>query len=500
MSIPDFVEHNPWWLGRKAIEEDQRIVEWEASHFKWTPRLGETFDWDLDIIYVLRGPRQVGKTTLVKLKIRERMDAGVEPRHIFYYPCDLVEGPDRLVKIITSYQDSTRRDKQTRLYLILDEISSVKDWQKGIKLLYDSGRLKKCTVILTGSHSIDLRKATETLARRRGEVEKLKDQTPDKILLPAKFAEYADVRSQKIHETIRALDLLKRDRRHRIWTKIMSGGLPSELEELQLVSKEAKTLFQDFLVTGGIPKVVDNYVSTGSVSKTIYEEYVSLLLRDITRWNGKELILGQIVRRLVETLGTNITLNKIREETDVSSHNTTGVYLDFLRDSFVTTVIRKLDINKDAPIARDSRKVHFEDPFIFHALRTWALGREPYRETLSFLSEPEKESKLVESVVSNHLVRLLYSYHPSSLFDYTNLLFHWEGPKQKQLDFAARLEDKYLPVEVKYQNRIAAEDARSILDFQKTGKSTKGLIITKDSFAEKNSHVEIPAHLALLII
>jgi predicted AAA+ superfamily ATPase len=500
MSFPDFVEHNPWWLNKKAMDEEQRIAEWAASRFKWTPRLGETFDWNLDIVYVLRGPRQVGKTTLIKLKIKERIDAGVEPRHIFYYPCDLVEGPDRLVKIVTSYQDSSRRDKQPRLYIILDEISSVKDWQKGIKLLYDSGRLKMCTLILTGSHSIDLRKATETLARRRGEVEKLRDQTPDKILLPAKFSEYADVRSQKIHETIRGQDLLKRDRRHGLWAKIMSGTLPRELEELQLVSREAQTLFEDFLLTGGIPKVVDNYISTGSVSKTIYDEYVSLLLRDITRWNGKELILGQIVRRLIETLGTNITLNKIREETDVSSHNTTGVYLDFLKDSFVATVIRKLDINKDLPVARNSRKVHFEDPFIFHALRAWALGREPYRETLSYLSEPEKTSKLVESIVANHFVRLLYSYHPSSLFDYTNLLFHWEGSKQRQLDFAVRLADKYLPVEVKYQNRVTAEDARTILEFQKTGKSTKGLIISKNSLAEKTSHVEIPAHIALLII
>jgi predicted AAA+ superfamily ATPase len=500
MSVPDFVEYNPWWLGKKAIDEDQRIIEWEASHFKWTPHLGETFDWDLDIIYVLRGPRQVGKTTLVKLKIRERLDMGIEPRQIFYYPCDLVEGPDRLVKIITSYQDSTRRDKQTRLYIVLDEISSVKDWQKGVKLLYDSGRLKKCTLILTGSHSIDLRKATETLARRRGEVEKLKDQTPDKILLPPKFSEYADVRSQKIHDTIRDLDLLKRHRRHQLWAKIMDGTMPRELEELQLVSKEALTLFLDFLVTGGIPKVVDNYISVGSISKPIYEEYVSLLLRDIARWGGKDLILGQIVRRLVETLGTNITLNRIREETDVSSHNTTGVYLDFLKDSFVTTVIRKLDINKDAPVAKDSRKVHFEDPFIFHALRSWALGREPYREALHYLSEPEKKSKLVESVVSNHLVRLLYGYHPSSLFDYTSLLFHWESSKQRQLDFAVRLSDKYLPIEVKYQNRITSDDANSILDFQKTGKSTKGLIISKDSMAEKTSHIEIPAHLALLLI
>jgi predicted AAA+ superfamily ATPase len=175
MSQADFVGSNPWWLDKKAIDDDTGIVDWEASRFKWTPRLGERFQWDLDVIYVLRGPRQVGKTTLMKLKIRELIGQGVEPRHIFYWPCDLVDGPERLVQIITSYQAFSRKDKTTRLYIILDEISSVKDWQKGIKTLYDAGGLRKCTLVLTGSHSIDLRKATETLARRRGEVEKLRD-------------------------------------------------------------------------------------------------------------------------------------------------------------------------------------------------------------------------------------------------------------------------------------------------------------------------------------
>ena len=157
MSIPDLAEHNPWWLRKDAIDEDQRILEWESSRFKWTPRLGETFQWDLDVVYVLRGPRQVGKTTLMKLKIRELIRSGAEPRQVFYYPCDLVEGPEKLVNIMTTYQDSTRSDRTKRLYIILDEISSVKDWQKGIKSLYDAGRLRKCTLILTGSHSIDLR-------------------------------------------------------------------------------------------------------------------------------------------------------------------------------------------------------------------------------------------------------------------------------------------------------------------------------------------------------
>ncbi len=499
MSLPEFAEHNQWWLEKKAIDDDQRIAEWESSHFKWSPRLGETFQWDLDVVYVLRGPRQVGKTTLMKLKIRELIKSGIDPRHIFYWPCDLVEGPEKLVRIITSYQDFSRKDRTIRLYIILDEISSVKDWQKGIKSLYDAGRLKKCTVVLTGSHSIDLRKATETLARRRGDVDKLVDQLPDKILLPAKFSEYAEVRSEKIRGMIRDLGLQSRQGRHSLWAQILKGSLPKELQELELVSKEVAALFGDFLLTGGIPKVVDTYISTGTISKALYEEYTSLLLRDIARWNGKEVILQQIVRRLVETMGTNVTLNKIRQETDVSSHHTTGVYLDFLKDSFVATVIQKLDLNKDAPVTRDSRKVHFEDPFIFHALRAWSLGRDPYPEAVSFLSELEKVSKLVESVVSAHLVRLLFSYHPSSLFDYTNQLFHWEG-SERQLDFAARFDDKYLPIEVKYQNRISADDSKPIANFQKAGKSAGGLIITKDSLAERDSLLEIPVHLALLLV
>ena len=131
------------------------------------------------------------------------------------------------------------------------------------------------------------------------------------------------------------------------------------------------------------------------------------------------------------------------------------------------------------------RKSHFEDPFIFHALRSWALGRDPYREALNFLSEPEKVSKLVESVVANHLVRLLFSYNPSTLFDYSNQLFYWEGPSSRQLDFAVRLVNKYLPVDVKYQNRISSDDAKPIIDFQKAGKSTSGLILTKDTLATK---------------
>jgi len=446
MSVSEFTEHNPWWLDRAAIAKDKLVSEYDSSSFKWNPRLEKTIQWDADIIYVLRGPRQVGKSTLLKLKIREFMQTGIQPRRVFYWPCDLVGGPENLVAVVTSYLDLARRDEESRLYIILDEISSVRDWQKGIKSLYDSGRLRNCTVVLTGSHSIDLRKASETLARRRGETYKLKDQLPDKVLLPMKFSEYVDERSERIQKFVLDLDLRKRERRHAVWSKICEGSLPREIKELEVVAKDVQQLFNGYLITGGIPKTIDTYIKTGLISRDLYEGYVDLLVRDITRWNGNELILRQIVRRLVETVTTPVTLNNLREGTDVSSHHTTGTYLDFLRDSFAVTTIHKLDKNKDAPVFRNPRKIHFADPFLFHALKAWALGRDPYRDCINFLSESDRISKLVECVVADHLVRLLFSYQPSAQFDYSNHLFHWDNSK-RQLDFVVRMDTDYLPIE-----------------------------------------------------
>lgn len=52
-----------------------------------------------------------------------------------------------------------------------------------------------------------------------------------------------------------------------------------------------------------------------------------------------------------------------------------------------------------------------------------------------------------------------------------------------------------LPVEVKYRNRIDAQDTSSITKFMKKQKAGKGIIVTKDVFGEK----EVEAGKILLI-
>ncbi len=455
--------------------------------------------WDVDVIYVLRGPRQVGKTTLSKLKIREFVRQGVSPRRIFYWPCDLIGKPEKLVEIVDAYLNFSR-EVRGRRFVFLDEISSVKDWQKAIKLLYDRGKLKGCTMILTGSHSIDLRKASENLARRRGDVHKLVDKLPDKILLPMKFSEYAESRSVRIAKLISEQDIRDREKRHQIISQISTGKLPDQMQETFLMLKELNQLYNEYLITGGIPRAINAFISDGSITRNIYEDYVALLLRDTRTWGGNDTVMRQIVRRLVDTLSSPASLHNLQEDTEISSHNTVASYLDFLKDSYVLTAIYKLKQDKDVPIYRGEKKFYFDDPFIFQALRAWYLGAEPYEEALRYLERQENLGKITECVVANHLVRLLFGYFPSTQFEYANLLFYSQSKRKRELDFAVRQSNRYLPIEVKYQTKIRKEDGFGIIDFQRAGKALNGVLLTKDSLRTRRSYLEIPVSVFLLLI
>ncbi|MDK2465236.1 MAG: AAA family ATPase, partial [Candidatus Korarchaeota archaeon] len=131
--------------------------------------------------------------------IRDLLSRGVEPQRILYYSCDLVEGPKRLLELLRSYLGWARRLTRERLYLFLDEVSSVRDWQLAVKQLADLGQLRDCTLVLTGSHSLDVKRSSERMPGRRGRA-----STPlDKVMLPMKFAEYVETLDEEIAGLLR---------------------------------------------------------------------------------------------------------------------------------------------------------------------------------------------------------------------------------------------------------------------------------------------------------
>lgn len=76
-----------------------------------------------------------------------------------------------LFEVLNLYLNWAAAFRLERKYIFLDEISSVRNWEKGLKYLVDTGALKNATVVLTGSHSIDIKGSIERLPGRRGEGE-----------------------------------------------------------------------------------------------------------------------------------------------------------------------------------------------------------------------------------------------------------------------------------------------------------------------------------------
>lgn len=500
MAFPSFVEQNPWWQDANAIMQDPLVQNWMRSTFKWKPRLAETFQWDANILYTLRGPRQVGKSTLVKLKIKTLIESGVDRRTIFYWTCDLVDTYGKLVKIIKEYISSTRESSKDRLYIFLDEISAVKDWQKGIKYLYDLGLFANCLIVLTGSHSIDLRKSTETLSGRRGEVGKLRDKLPDKILVPMKFAEYAETRNKKIHAALWNLYLMPLFRRVEVLNQIMRGSVPKEIEELRLYSNELQVLFEDYLITGGIPRAIDSFLSTGLMSKDIFITYTNLVVRDAGKWGAKEVFLRQILRRIIETFAESTSYKSLTKDTEIASHTTVAEYVEMLRDSFVVSYLYQLNEKNALPVYRNLKKIYFQDPFIFHAIRSWVFGREPFQDTLEYLKHDDLKQKLIKSVVCNHLIRLMFNLFPSTRFEYTDRIFYWRSKKKRELDFVVRVQNEYLPIELRYERSLSRKDSYEVIDFLKTGTCNYGIILSRDVFKFKKSYAILPVYLFLLLV
>lgn len=79
------VLQNPWWRSKDEIYKDDKV---KAVLSKKSP-LKYFFEKKNKVII---GPRQVGKTTYLKLCILDLLEKGVDPRNILYFSCDLLKG------------------------------------------------------------------------------------------------------------------------------------------------------------------------------------------------------------------------------------------------------------------------------------------------------------------------------------------------------------------------------------------------------------------------
>jgi predicted AAA+ superfamily ATPase len=138
---------NPWWRDRKEIDNDEKVKEYLSKKHRLKIELEPR-----NMLMV--GPRQVGKTTSLKLKIHDLIKTGVNPTNIFFFSCELLSKKEDIIEALQEFE----RLADGKKYIFLDEITFVKDWQDAVKFLLDSPLGREKIIYITGSSIAGLRK------------------------------------------------------------------------------------------------------------------------------------------------------------------------------------------------------------------------------------------------------------------------------------------------------------------------------------------------------
>ncbi|MFC1546794.1 AAA family ATPase, partial [bacterium] len=100
------------------------------------------------------GPRRSGKTYLLYLLIKDLKNKGISNERIIYINFDdprlLPFNSKGLELILESYRELYPNHRNKKNYIFFDEIQNVKDWEIGIRRIYDTNKFH---VFVTGSSS-----------------------------------------------------------------------------------------------------------------------------------------------------------------------------------------------------------------------------------------------------------------------------------------------------------------------------------------------------------
>ena len=441
MELESLVRQNPWWVEKEGIEKDEDIKRWEEGRIKWIPSLIDEISLKPFSLNFVFGPRQVGKTTLLKLLIRNLLSRGVEGERIFYFKCDKLADYKELDEVLKAYFEFRKSKGVSGSFIFLDEIIFPTEWFRTIKYYIDMGEFKKDVLILTGSLSMYLKKEVELFPGRRG-------FGKDFVMLPLSFREFIKVFSPELYEKLPKIEKLEKNE---IFSKLYAA-MPF-FDEIQ-------KLFEKYIAIGGFPLAVKNENITESVKET----YWSWIKNDIAKIGRSEETLKRVAKAIIEKTPSAISLNSIAKEFEIGTHKTVFEYLDIMEKLYIIKILYYFDLHKTIMSFKKNRKVYLIDPFFFHLFADICFSKIP------------DESIIIENIVGFHLARK---------YD----VFYWKN--KQEIDVIVRSEDLN-GFEVKWKEKVGDYSQLRI------GKLRNVFCLTKDEI-NKDKNI-LPTSLFLSLI
>ena len=361
-------------------------------------------------------------------------------------------------------------------YLFLDEIQRLERWELYLKKYYD---LKfPVRTIISGSASSPIFKKTR---------ESLLGRVKDYHLLPFSFREFALYSFQNKPSLLSEINLIHEQGKiaqgmftgdRQILTNTVSLSNPSS--ELK---SELNTLLNRYFLEGGFPEVwtlptwvsKQEYLYDNQVKKVIYED---LILAAEFR---KPELLKRFYISLLEMPGREIAVQSISQETEVKSAQI-DKYIPLLE---MTDLVYK--ISKFRSGALRVRKGMMKFYLVDLALRNAVLR----------LTDTLLDDETMLGLYAENLVFLaLKKWRGTIQMDYYR-------ERNGEVDFIIHVSPKrYLPVEVKYRNKIEKSYLTGIYNFVKQHpKSAQPIVVSKQwaDYGAKDKLFYIPLPIFLLL-
>jgi predicted AAA+ superfamily ATPase len=468
------IRQNPWWRGHGWEASDPHLQLLSEQPARLPTRLVQEMDLRQAGLHTLRGPRQVGKSTDLKLLVQRALREGRRSRQIIYLQVDLLAGQP--VAELDATVDAAKRLARSdgACLVLLDEVTQLDNRDVGVKAMWDTGLLRGDTVIATGSSAAELyRGVTDRWPGRRG-------AGIDHLLLPQSFADFTGAVAPAIPASPR----------------LSAGGLlaPAQrevLDEMRVHLPELARAFDLYLHFGGLPAAVaEAAVGRPEPSAQVLRIAADSVVREVQRRGAGEPAAFAMLERIARSLGSRVSWNALAEDMDTPltrtrrggpSGRTVREYIEFLAAGYLVMVLYSWRSDLMGNDLAREKKLYFGDPLLY-----WT--------TIDHAGLREDVPALVENVIA---LALLRRYEPAptqfSGFVEPTALHLWRSRRGGEIDFLAGARSEVDLVEVKFADRV---DRRLVGGMRAAFPGRPAIVCSRADFelAEENAAI-VPAPL-----
>jgi len=426
---------NPWWHG-EPLPPLPPMRRWLF------PVVLKRLQGGLTPVVVLRGARQVGKTTLQNQVIESLLNAGVEPRRIFRVQFDEIPALHHLTQPLLSlyywyeqqilgesFNAAARAGKPA--YIFLDEAQNLRHWSAQLKALVDHASVR---VLLTGSSALRIEHGRESLAGRVTTLEMgtllLRevaamhglDELPG--LLPANGI--GELKRREFWTELREFaeqHAVVRDAAFHLFAQ--RGGYPVAHREAEMEWSEIAAYLNETIVR----RVIVHDLRVGERGRKRDQNLLETLFTLVCRNAWQSPSHAVYAQELRAALGANVGSQRIL------------AYLRFLHDSLLIRLIAPLEIRLKR------RKGNSKLCLCDHSLRaSWLQEVVP-------LTPEELHKAPEQSGLAGHIAESIVGYFLASMPE-ASLAWFPERGVEPEVDFVLTIGDTRIPIEVKYRQRI----------------------------------------------